>query len=355
MNNSILSVTFSFAIFLNATATFAGQWTEVPGGAAPHPSALNGIAAVSANDIWAVGSWGQNGGQGLIEHWDGTNWSVATVLPFGTLLFGVAAHSSRDVWAVGSIVVPGGQRQTLVEHWNGRRWVAVSSPSLGTYDRLSSVCIISRNDAWAVGSSLTLGTGDVYILMHWDGTSWSLVNGHLANSSGLGSVKAFATDNVWAVGSKDFDYNQNTSSTFTLHWDGTAWSEVPSPNVDEFSGLSGVDGATLNDVWAVGSSNLGSLAIHWDGAAWTAVPTTTEGSFTAVKVFSTTNVWAVGDLGNQPFSARWDGTQWRVIPTPPVDPWSALWSISGRDGAIWAVGNGNHGGAETDLIFNWTR
>ena len=116
-----------------------------------------------------------------------------------------------------------------------------------------------------------------------------------------------------------------------------------------------MDGATLNDVWAVGSSNLGSLAIHWDGAAWTAVPTPTEGSFTAVKVFSTTNVWAVGDLGNQPFSARWDGTQWRVIPTPPVDPWSALWSISGRDGAIWAVGNGNHGGAETDLIFNWTR
>ena len=70
MNNSILSVTFSFAIFLNATATFAGQWTEVPGGAAPHPSALNGIAAVSANDIWAVGSWGQNGGRELIEHWD---------------------------------------------------------------------------------------------------------------------------------------------------------------------------------------------------------------------------------------------------------------------------------------------
>ena len=157
-------MTFSFAIFLNATATFAGQWTEVPGGAAPHPSALNGIAAVSANDIWAVGSWGQNGGQGLIEHWDGTNWSVAALLPQGTLLLGVAAQSSRDVWAVGQNVA-----QTLVEHWNGRRWVAVPSPSVGTHDTLYAVCVISRNDAWAVGLINTRYRGGLYSdALGWD-------------------------------------------------------------------------------------------------------------------------------------------------------------------------------------------
>jgi hypothetical protein len=201
MKNSILSATFSCAIFLKAAATFAGQWTEVPGGASPHPSALFGIAAVSANDIWAVGSWGQNGGRALIEHWDGTNWSVAAVQPPGTQLLGVAARSPSDVWAVGSITVLG-QIQTLVEHWNGQRWVVVPSPKVGTYDWLYAVCIISRNDAWAVGYSLSLGIGDVYILMHWDGTSWSLVNGPPANSSVLLSVKAFATDDVWAVGYK---------------------------------------------------------------------------------------------------------------------------------------------------------
>jgi hypothetical protein len=31
MNNLIPSATLSFAIFLNASAIFAGQWTEVPG------------------------------------------------------------------------------------------------------------------------------------------------------------------------------------------------------------------------------------------------------------------------------------------------------------------------------------
>ena len=73
------------------------------------------------------------------------------------------------------------------------------------------------------------------------------------------TIKAFATDDVWAVGSKDSDINQNTSSTFTVHWDGTAWSEVPSPNVSDQNSLNSVDGATPNDVWAVGYSSLDSL------------------------------------------------------------------------------------------------
>ena len=353
MKNSILSATFFCAILLNAAATFAGQWTEVPGGAAPHPSALFGISTVSANDIWAVGSWGQNGGRGLIEHWDGTNWSVATVLPFGTILLAVAARSSSDVWAVGSISGVG-QIQTFVEHWNGQQWVVVPSPNVGTYNWLYAVCVISRNDAWAVGYSLTLDTGDVYILMHWDGTNWSLVNGPPADSSALRSVKAFATDDVWAVGSKDSDINQNTSSTFTVHWDGTAWSEVPSPNVSDQNSLNGVDGATPNDVWAVGYSSLDSLAMHWDGAAWSVVRTPTEGSFTAVKAFSATNVWAVGSLGNQSISARWDGTEWRLVPVPPVSNCGILFGISGRNGSIWAVGD--QGWPDpTDLIFDWTR
>jgi hypothetical protein len=263
IKNSILSATFSFAIFLNAAAVFAAQWTEVPGGAAPHASDLNGVAVVSADDIWAVGSWGQGGNQGLIEHWDGTNWSVGAVQAEGISLWGVAARSSRDVWAVGNNL-----GQTFAEHWNGQQWVAVPSPNLGTYNQLSAVCVISHNDAWAVGYSIVPGPSS-YILMHWDGTSWSLVKGPPTKGTGggssLSSLKAFATDDVWAVGSKDFDYNKSTASTFTIHWDGTAWSEIPSPNMGYSNGLAGVDGAAPNDVWAVGGTNLGGLAMHWDG------------------------------------------------------------------------------------------
>jgi hypothetical protein len=234
--------------------------------------------------------------------------------------------------------------------------VMVPSPSLGTYDVLYAVCAISHNDAWAVGNSIL--PNDVYILMHWDGTSWSLVNGPPAKSSVLVSVKAFATDDVWAVGYKDYDYNQFTSSTFTLHWDGTTWSEIPSPNVTTgFNLLRGVDGPAPNNMWAVGSSSLGAIALHWDGTAWTTVPTAVDnGWFVAVKAFSATNVYAVGISGSQqPLSARWDGTQWRVIPTPPVNIPGSLDAISSRDGSIWAVGDQGLDRNRTDLIFNWTQ
>ena len=89
---------------------------------------------------------------------------------------------------------------------------------------------------------------------------------------------------------------QRVDATFTLHWDGTAWSEIPSPNVDESSGLSGVDGAAPNDVWAVGIvSNAGALAMHWDGAVWTVVPTPDDGDSPLVSAISSTNVLAVGE------------------------------------------------------------
>jgi len=217
---------------------------------------------------------------------------------------------------------------------------------------LTAVCAISHNDAWAVGFSIPY----VYILMHWDGTIWSVVNGPPANSSSLLSVKAFASDDVWAVGEKD--RTDFTTSTFTLHWDGTTWSEIPSPNVGMgFQFFNGVDGVAPNDVWAVGYSgfsNVGALTMHWDGTAWTVVPTPTDGSFTAVKAFSATNVFAVGSSGNNPLSARWDGMQWRVIPTPPVNIPGWLSAISGLDGSIWAVGVQGFRREATDLIFNWT-
>jgi len=191
--------------------------------------------------------------------------------------------------------------------------------------------------------------------MHWDGTSWSLVKGPPVESSGLSSVKAFAANDVWAVGWKDRD--DFTSLTLTLHWDGTAWSEVPSPNVSDQTSLHGVDGATADDVWAVGYSGfsgVGALTMHWDGTSWTVVPTPTDGVFYAVKAFSATDVWAVGALGNQPLSARWDGTQWRVIPTPPVNIPGWLSAISDFDGSIWAVGSQGFRRKQTDLILHWT-
>src|SRR5690348_7456155 len=95
-------------------------WTVVT---SPSPGALgnelNGVASVSATDVWAVGEFTNAfPGQTLTLHWNGTAWGVVKSpnAPSGNnTLLAVAAVSSKDVWAVGSFVVQGfGPSRTLI-------------------------------------------------------------------------------------------------------------------------------------------------------------------------------------------------------------------------------------------------
>ena len=114
------------------------NWMAVPSpDQGPVQYTLNGVASVSANDVWAVGDLlGSTGEfQTLVEHWDGSAWSVVASPNQGTssnYLYGVTAISASNVWAVGSY--NGSVVQTLVEHWNGSAWSVVSSPNIGTVD-----------------------------------------------------------------------------------------------------------------------------------------------------------------------------------------------------------------------------
>src|SRR5204863_435092 len=66
-------------------------------------------------------------------------------------LYGVAAVSANDVWAVGAYY-NGTAKQTLTEHWNGTAWSVVSSPNVGSGNNsLSGLAAVSANDVWAVG------------------------------------------------------------------------------------------------------------------------------------------------------------------------------------------------------------
>jgi hypothetical protein len=74
---------------------------------------LNGVRAISANDLYAVGasmSDFNNGGfpsNALVEHFDGKTWSTVPTpnIPVGqgVALSQLAIVSSTDIWAVGSI------------------------------------------------------------------------------------------------------------------------------------------------------------------------------------------------------------------------------------------------------------
>jgi len=96
--------------------------------------------------------------------------------------------SANNVWAVGSYENLYSQiHHALIEHWNGTKWSIVPSPKAPSYyydTFLSAVTAISANNVWAVGDTCGIpscggGSSQNYspLIEHWDGTSWSVAYG----------------------------------------------------------------------------------------------------------------------------------------------------------------------------------
>lgn len=221
---------------------------------------LQGISAFSATDIWAVGyDAGESGTtQTLVEHWNGTQWSAVTSPNPGSInneLFSVAAVSANDVWAVG-FTANSTSQQTLIEHWNGSKWSVVASPNIQATDNyLTGVTAISTRDLWAVG--YTFGSTSQTLIEHWNGSKWRIVSspGPGASANFFEGVTAISSNDVWAIG----EYLTSKGSSFqTLaeQWNGSTWSVVASPNppgstYDILQGITRVP--ATGQIWAVGN------------------------------------------------------------------------------------------------------
>jgi hypothetical protein len=275
----------------------------------PQPKAnktlLSGITAVSATDIWAIG-YTENARDEdqhtLIEHFDGTSWSIVPGSVPG-ILSGVSAGTASDVWAVG--VIPATLHtlaKTLIEHWDGTRWQVVRSPSPGKFgDSLAAVTVAAPDSVWAAGDAITSKfDSSVAFTEHWNGTAWTAVPMPApGQGSELRAVASAGGSDVWAAGYYEVTTQQGTADfTLTEHWTGSGWAVVgsPSPTGDDvFTGLAAVSGP---DVWAVGGAAGSSLVAHWNGRAWAQVPApnrpNTVGDLTAVSAPSATDVWAAG-------------------------------------------------------------
>src|SRR5207237_100577 len=120
----------------------------------------------------------------LAEHWDGSAWTIVPSLNPGSArnyFYGLAAVSPNDIWAVGYYWNGSGPFLTLTEHWNGSAWSVVSSPNPGPgandFNRLYAVSAVSSGDVWAVGWYRSSGVGvDKTLTEHWNGSAWSLVS-----------------------------------------------------------------------------------------------------------------------------------------------------------------------------------
>jgi hypothetical protein len=315
---------------------------------------LDGVVAVAAKDVWAVG-FARNPQTSvyrtLVEHYDGTAWRVVSSPNQGgnwNFLNSAAAVSANDVWAVGR-VLNGSFLQPLTEHWNGSAWTVVPSPTVGgAHTQLMSVAALSSTDVWAVGLSQVPLQHPLTLTEHWDGSAWSIVpSPSPVTDAMLFGVSAVSSNDVWAVGS-----SQGNDVTLAEHWDGETWSVVSTP-LSPSGVLYSAVALAANDVWAVGIGGSATLAEHWNGRRWSVTSTPNPGgqttsSLNAVDVVSAHDVWAAGyaiSLGvtGTTLTEHWDGTAWSIVASPNRghnDPSNRLFGLAALpSGALWTVGD----------------
>jgi hypothetical protein len=346
-----------------ATAPACQAWT---GGQPLNPNdtgsgdSLGGVAMLSACNVWVAGVTGDR--HTLIEHWTGgSTWTVVPSPSPGagfndlTAIHGISA---TDIWAVGTASNADGSAENgLILHWNGTRWLQTPSPNPGTFTQLTGVHEISARDAWAVGTYST-DAGIRTLTLHWDGTSWTQKpspNPGPGATGELSSVTATSGGDVWAVGDFISNTQVSTVSTLIMHWDGTSWKQTASPNPepDIINQLTGVSATSPNDAWAVGFFANGTadqtLIMHWDGTSWTQVASPNpfeDDNLSGVAATSAGSAVAVGTGQtaakggkNVTLALRWDGTAWTQVPSIQVsagDFLAGVASISATE--AWAVG-----------------
>jgi hypothetical protein len=404
-----------------------GIWQVVPTvspqAAAKTQSALFGVSLSSAGDGWAVGNLvttvpnPQGGprlvvGRALAERWNGTSWQQVAMAQPATqhaLLQAVADLGPGDAWAVGFTgdVAPGTSSPSggLVEHWDGTRWLIASTPG-SSAETLNAVAGTGPNDVWVAGS-MNLGApppaGDNTFFEHFNGTSWQAVPGPAGNFSAdpveVTALAALSPSDVWAVGTQNAELSGEPGSlNMAAHWNGKAWTVVPTPNlgssVSQADVPTGVTAISANDVWASGVEFTGCPAasarggsqlaaggrgpvlplalrlrpgglrrlpgatgqclvpyvLHWDGKTWSLIKTPDPGAFGSalegITALSASDIWAVGQTQSsatgpvQTLTERFNGTSWSVQASP--DPGQA-----GND-ELFAVAS--PGGGQLDAV-----
>lgn len=250
-------------------------------------------------------------------------------------------------------------------------WVAVRAPRIPGSVQLTGVTAFGAADAWAVGYVADADSIDT-VTLHWDGSRWTRVPSPnpSVERNWLVDVSGSSPSDVWAAGSY-WDETQQRR-TLLMHWDGSQWTVVPSPNVaGKENLLNGVTVLSPSEAWAVGSSLDASfsgrtLIQRWDGASWTIVPSPNPSergvgsNLLGVAAASSTDVWAVGDVDTGDFvmgtlAEHWDGTSWRAVATPTVPEGALLGSVAmDSSGAAWAVGWQQAGEWLQPLAMRWS-
>lgn len=288
----------------------SGKWATVSGPTPPTPGGpLTRVTALTASDVWAAGFIGDGAStaRNLVEHWNGTTWSIVPTPSTGAPLnlpSGLVVFSPTNVWLAGTSMGPSTPARPYVYHYNGSGWKLARPPVPSSASAFFAGInrVPGSNDLVAVGYFEGSGKSESALIERCHKGKWSIQSA--ANSSDpitqLDSVAAVSGSNLWAVGSSTPDGESQVP--FAEHWSGTKWTAVPPRVVSggELTSVTVVPGTA--QIWAVGSAFSGSgsfsaFSQEWTGSSWQTVSMVNPTPITqanGVTADGNADVWSVG-------------------------------------------------------------
>ena len=254
-------------------------------------NALVGVTCPSPTSCFAVGNsqaTPTSPAVTLIERWNGLGWAIVASpnAPTSTdsFLHAVSCVGPNRCFAVGSYKSGGTAGSTLIERWTGTAWVLTPSPNkpgaaINTLDGVSCVPDGAGVSCFAVGSWSTTTAGNVFFTLteRFGVGGWAVVpspNVGGRYKSALESVSCTSPTACIAVGV----WQHAPGASLSEKWNGRAWTIAPVQNFAgwTFSQLDSVSCVNAASCFAVGSWAIGAptktLVAHWNGTAWTPVP-----------------------------------------------------------------------------------
>ena len=363
----MLLVGAGVVVAAGAQPAAAAGWSIQPVQLPKHPAStdLIGVSCTSTRDCIAVGdatvlSSGNN--IPLVEHWNGTTWSIerTPVPPLsdgGGALLSVSCSSSSACMAVGYF---GDQAGPMAERWNGSSWSLQRPPDPVYAYEFNDVSCMSDTECVAVGA------GDAPVVERWNGHWWSVANAHSGYTQALGGgllgVSCPSQTMCATVGANDVGLCSDAyayGSGYTDYyvpvlglWTSGRWSLRQHPNIacsgtGDASGGNGLDAVSCTSPTAC--TAVGSQVYRWNGSQWSVKPTPGGDELNGVSCLSENDCTAVGSA-----FYTWNGRGWSTatIPWPAhADPGTLVSVSCVSPGSCVAVGDyQNAAGRDFPLI-----
>ncbi|GAA0937362.1 hypothetical protein GCM10009550_04070 [Actinocorallia libanotica] len=237
--------------------------------------------------------------------------------------------------AATTVAVPGGAAQGA----EGDEWRVIRPVVTLPKRDLRDVEAVSAEEVWIAGYQYTSESAYFPILQRWNGENWRAYNPKGIGTEGqLFDLSAAGPNDVWVAGVREEDDETGLTDTYLGHWDGTAWTEVEAPPVNQGSQRLRHLAADGDGLWLAEANG---RVFRREGATWTPHLDLGKRVITFDSLPSG-EAW----LRTQDSLHRWDGSAWSQVALPAgaslaylqVNDTDGAWVTTGTGLAVWRDG-----------------